>query len=89
MAQNEKCPAVRLALASAMQRVSPDPAFAIAEALAVHAEDATDTNLPLMIWYGIEPLVAEIPKEGAGLLAKARIPVIRQFIARRIALMAK
>ena len=23
-----------------------------------HAEDAKDHNLPLMIWYGIEPLVA-------------------------------
>ena len=31
--------------------------WAIAEGLLSHAEDADDANLPLMYWYGIEPLV--------------------------------
>jgi phosphosulfolactate phosphohydrolase-like enzyme len=31
-------------------------AGAIAAALVAHGEDASDANLPLMIWYGIEPL---------------------------------
>jgi len=44
-----------------------------------------DRNLALMIWYGIEPLVAEDPQRALKLAAKSKIPLIRQFIARRIA----
>ena len=63
--------------------------WAIAEGLAGHAEDADDDNLPLMIWYGIEPLVPADPNRAAQLLAKCRIPLVRQYIARRIAATAE
>jgi hypothetical protein len=85
MARDEKSPAVRLALASALQRLPPAQRWAVAEMLAGHAEDAADPNLPLMIWYGVEPVVAADAQRGAALLAKARIPLVRQYIARRIA----
>ena len=38
-----------------------------------------------MIWYGIEPLVPADPDRAAALLVKARIPLVREYIARRIA----
>ena len=57
----------------------------IAEGLASHADDAEDPNLPLMIWYGIEPLVKKDPARSLRLAKDSNIPLLRQHIARRIA----
>jgi hypothetical protein len=38
-----------------------------------------------MIWYGIEALVPTNPDRAAALLVRARIPLVREYIARRIA----
>jgi putative heme-binding domain-containing protein len=38
-----------------------------------------------MIWYGIEPLVPADPGRAIKLLANARIPLVREYIARRLA----
>lgn len=57
LAAEDPSPVVRLALASALQRVPPAARWPIATALVAHAEDAGDHNLPLMNWYAIEPLV--------------------------------
>jgi len=57
MAYHETSAKVRLELACALQRLPPDHRLAIAAGLVSHVEDATDPYLPLMIWYGIEPLV--------------------------------
>jgi hypothetical protein len=89
MARRDDSAAVRLALASALQRLPAAQRWPVAEALAGRGEDAGDANLPLMIWYGIEPLVAGDPDRAAGLLTKARIPLVRQYIARRIAAAAE
>lgn len=89
LARSDKSASVRLALAAALQRLPHAQRWAIAEALAGHAEDASDDNLPLMIWYGIEPLVPGDLDRAASLLTKSRIPLVRQFIARRIAAMAE
>jgi putative membrane-bound dehydrogenase-like protein len=89
MAKEDKSPTVRLALASALQRLPLNQRWGIAEALVAHGEDAEDANLPLMIWYGIEPLVPADADRAAALLAKARIPLVRQYIARRIAASAE
>jgi hypothetical protein len=59
--------------------------WALAEVLLAHAEDAEDPNLPLMIWFGIEPLTVSEPDRAASLLLNSRIPMVRQFIARRLA----
>jgi putative membrane-bound dehydrogenase-like protein len=85
MARDERAAAVRLALASAMQRLSLAQRRPVAEALAAHAEDAADANLPLMIWYGTEPLVAADQDWGVSLLETAHMPIVRQYVARRIA----
>jgi hypothetical protein len=42
-----------------------------------------------MIWYGIEPLVPANKQRVVGLVVKAKIPLIREYIARRIAAQAK
>jgi putative membrane-bound dehydrogenase-like protein len=85
MARRDGSAAVRLALASALQRLPAAQRWPVAEALAGRGEDADDANLPLMIWYGLEQLVAADPDRAAALLPRARIPLVRQYIARRIA----
>ncbi len=85
LAESERSPSVRLALASALQRIPAKERFPIAEELAARAEDATDANLPLMVWYGVEPLVPADPGRAAQLAGKARLPVVRQYVSRRLA----
>jgi len=84
LAKSDPSPVVRLYLSSALQRLSPKDAWAIAEGLLTHADDAGDANLPLMYWYGIEPLVAADPGRGMQLAATAKVPLVRRFIARRV-----
>ncbi len=74
----------RLHDASGLQRLPLDARWPIATALAGHAEDATDRQQPLMIWYGIEPAVAADPKRGIELIAAAKLPTVRRLVSRRI-----
>jgi hypothetical protein len=85
MAKEDKSPFVRLGLASALQRLPVDSRWEIAEALLSHEEDSADKDLPLMIWYGIEPVVGADKGKAAQLLSKCKLPQVRQFIARRMA----
>jgi putative membrane-bound dehydrogenase-like protein len=75
---------MRLSLASALQRLPLGKRWAIAEELVRHADEANDANIPLMLWYGIEPLVPADPAKAMVLALKAEIPLVRQFIARRV-----
>jgi putative membrane-bound dehydrogenase-like protein len=85
MAASDPSPFVRLHLASALQQLELSDRWPIAEQLAARAGDAQDRFLPLMYWYGIEPLVPADPKRAVQLLRKVKIPQLRRFIARRIA----
>lgn len=85
LAENDPSPRVRLALASALQRIDVAERLPLAQALVRHEEDATDQNLPFMLWYGIEPVVAEDSASAAVLAVQTKIPLLRQFIARRLA----
>ena len=84
LAKEDPSPLVRLYLASACQRLTVAQRTPIVEALLAHAEDATDHNLPLMYWYATEPIVAADPAKGALLLTKAKIPLLREYITRRL-----
>ena len=75
----------RLAAASSLQGMPVKRRWNLAEGLIAKPVHPEDRNLALMIWYGIEPLVAEDPQRALKLAAKSKIPLIRQFIARRIA----
>ncbi|MDB5389826.1 MAG: Dehydrogenase, partial [Planctomycetaceae bacterium] len=76
---------VRLHLASILQRLQPSARWPIAEALLQRAEDATDANLPLMIWYGVEPLVNEDFDRFVALIGISRMPLVVRHIGRRVA----
>ncbi|MBC7819041.1 MAG: c-type cytochrome, partial [Planctomycetaceae bacterium] len=84
-ARREESPLVRLYLASALQRMAHGIRWPIAEALLSHAEDAADHNLPLMYWYGIEPLVAADPARALALASASKIEKVSRFIVRRAA----
>ena len=85
LARLDRSPVVRLYLASAMQRLPLDTRWPIAEALAAQAENANDQNLPLMIWYGIEPAIPTDRERALSLLLKAKVPLVREYVARRMA----
>ena len=85
MARQDPSPVVRLALAAGLQRLPLRQRWEIAIGLAGHAEDVEDPNLPLMIWYGIEPAIPGDRQQATKLLTRAKMPQLRQFIARRIA----
>ena len=85
LAQRESSPFVRLYLASALQCVSQPMAWELAGVLASRSDDADDPAIPLMIWYGIEPLVPQDPDRALQLIRTSELPLIRQFITRRLA----
>ena len=85
MAARDESAFVRLYLASGLQRLRESERWPIAEGLLRHAEDAQDANLPLMIWYGVEPAVHYDAERGLALLGRAKIPLVREYIARRLA----
>lgn len=86
MAREDSSPMVRLYLASAVQRIPSAQRVEILEGLLAHVEDARDHNLPLMYWYATEPVVAEQPALAINLLSKSKIPQVREYIARRMAM---
>ncbi|MBY0227690.1 MAG: c-type cytochrome [Gemmataceae bacterium] len=85
-AAREKSPFVRLALASAMQKLRPSFNYwDLAINLSKRAEDAADPYVPLMVWYGIEGKVPDDPGIALTVARSAKLPAVRRFIARRIA----
>jgi putative membrane-bound dehydrogenase-like protein len=85
LAKSDPSAVVRKYLASAAGRVPVAQRRALCEGLVAHEEDAQDANLPLLIWYAVEPLAGTDVKAGAALAAKSKIPRVREFIARRLA----
>ena len=85
MSRDDNSPRVRLELASALQRLPPANRWEIARALATHGEDQGDANLPLMVWYAIEPLIHDDLDQFSELSVTASIPLIRRHVARRCA----
>ncbi|MBI3850016.1 MAG: c-type cytochrome [Verrucomicrobia bacterium] len=85
LAREDKSPVVRLYLASALQRLSPEQRWDIYTALLQHSEDANDHNIPLMVWYGGEVLAATQPVKALSLAVTAKLPKILNFTTRRIA----
>ncbi len=84
LAKSDSSPLVRLALASVLQRLPAWQRPAIASALAAHAEDANDHNLPQMIWYGLIPVADSDPATLAKIGTECELPTTRRFIARRL-----
>jgi putative membrane-bound dehydrogenase-like protein len=87
MAVEDDSPVVRRALASALDRLPLDDRWSVLPGLVSHKEDLDDHNLPLMYWYVMEPL-AEVNPDRAlalGMAAGETIPLLRDFMLRRVA----
>lgn len=84
LAENEASPRVRLQLASALQRIPLVARWDIAAPLLARAENARDQNLPLMLWYGVEPLVPDNAVRAVDLAVRSEIPVVRTNVVHRI-----
>lgn len=85
LAEKDPSPAVRLALASALQRFPAEARADLARPLLQHAADASDHNLPLLLWYGLIPLGDSAPGLLATLGGRTKIPLTARCIARRLA----
>ncbi len=86
LAAKDPSPVVRRAICSVVDRLPLDVRWPIVEALASHSEDVSDHNLPLLIWYAMEPL-AELDPDRAldlGMRAGEQIPLLREFMLRRV-----
>jgi len=84
LARTESSAAVRLALASLLQKLAPSQRVPLAAGLLQHPEDDGDHNLPQTIWYGLEPLALTDPRF-VDLTAQARLPHVQRLAARRLA----
>lgn len=83
MAGSDASPVVRKYLAASLQRVDREDRWDIAEGLLERSEDADDHNIPKLIWFGIEPLVASDPERALALAGDSKIPLVTEFVARR------
>jgi putative membrane-bound dehydrogenase-like protein len=84
LAAKDPSPAVRLRLASALQKLPPATRWPILLRLASNKSDLEDPNIPLMLWYAAEPAVAAAPLSAINLLKSTTHPRLQQFIPRRI-----
>jgi putative membrane-bound dehydrogenase-like protein len=84
LARDDPSGLVRLVLASTIQRVPVDRRLELATPLAARAEDASDHNLPGLIWTGLIP-VADADPDGLVALAEGcRLPWLTRAISRRL-----
>ena len=84
MARSDQSALVRLYLASALQRVPIEKRWDILTGLLSRQEDATDQNLPLMIWYAAEPIVPLDMARSLELSLDSPLPRLFPFAVQRI-----
>jgi putative membrane-bound dehydrogenase-like protein len=89
LAASDPSPVVRLYLSSALQRIEPGKRWDILRGLVAHEEDAGDHNLPCMYWYALEPLVGVDKVKALKIAAEGKVPVLREFVARKMTTPAK
>jgi putative membrane-bound dehydrogenase-like protein len=84
MAETDDSAMVRLYLTSGILRLEPEKRWGVLQGLVQRSEDASDHNLPLMLWYASEPL-AQIDADRALKLAeKAKMPNLFSYMIRRV-----
>jgi putative heme-binding domain-containing protein len=83
MAKEESSAVVRLYLSAALQRITLDKRWNLAANLIKHGEDEQDHNIPKMLWYGIEPLIAKDAKRALEMASRGELSMIKKFAARR------
>lgn len=83
LAATDSSPLVRRYLASAAQRLNATHAWPLVEALAARGEDAADQNIPYLVWYAAEPLIAEDKSRFLQLGKTSQLPLVQRSVARR------
>lgn len=78
-------PIMRLEVAAALQRLPFEDRWEVASVLLSNADDVKDHNIPLMIWYAVEPLVADDPARAMELAKGSAIPLVKRYLIRRAA----
>lgn len=84
-AAKDESSAVRLALASTLQRLPHDRRAALAAELVKHGEDAKDKFLPSMVWFGLIPLAEKDPASVVILAQNCQWPDTLRWITRNLA----
>jgi putative membrane-bound dehydrogenase-like protein len=84
MAKKDNSSLVRLYLAAGMQRLDLAERWAVLDALVQKAEDASDHNIPLMLWYAAEPLAEVDADKALALAEKAKIPKLLTYMIQRV-----
>ncbi len=85
LAHEDESALVRLYLASALQRIDPERRWDVLGGLSSRTEDVEDQNLPLMIWYAMEPLVLADMRGSMEMALDSPLPRLLPFTVRRIA----
>ncbi len=84
MARTDNSALVRLYLASAMQRIPIEQRWETLEALIQRVEDKDDHNMPLMLWYALEPTIPTDVNRAVDLVSNADVPHILPFTIQRV-----
>ena len=84
MSFHEPSAVVRLYLAAALQRLDEKSRWLVTEGLISQANDVDDHNIPKMIWYGMEGLVAQSPDKAIAMAGASKLPLMAEFTSRRL-----
>ena len=84
LSRTDPSPRVRLALASALQRLPMAARVPIADGLLSRGDDASDPNLPLMLWYGVEGAASLDRSVATAWATTASLKNIRENLARLV-----
>jgi len=79
-AQSDQSLFVRRYLASAIERLPDDAAWQLAEKLAAQPENATDRDLPLLLWQKLAPLVESNLPRGLQLADATPIVQLQDYV---------
>jgi putative membrane-bound dehydrogenase-like protein len=87
LARSDSSALVCLQLACLLQRLELSQRWELAESLASRGDFDSDQNIPLLLWYGVEPLHGDDLKRYVQLGVGSRIGIVGRHIARRVAAM--
>nr|WP_286177656.1 PVC-type heme-binding CxxCH protein [Rhodopirellula sp. JC639] len=76
---------VQLTLASTLQRLPVEHRADIAAEIVAHGQYADDRDLPMMVWFGLMPLVENDPAALVDVAARCRWPDTLRWITRGLA----
>lgn len=84
MSQKDASAVVRLYLAASLQRINPINRGPIVKNLITWEADADDPNIPFMVWFAMEGIVAADTELALALAKESNWSMLTQHIARRL-----